>query len=167
MRSLVEFVNLECEYFSSCAELLKGLRDQLNSGYVHFFLLIRKVNSLLLNTHRSAAMPQRTSMLNHRTLSGKISNEGTLRKTHGSNLSLSNGEGHTPAAAPVSAVAVPAAIAAPVTLAAASQLPYHSNSAAAPPARPMSMAKGGQKQVKVLFEFDAENANELSSKKAF
>lgn len=112
--------------------------------------------------HRSAAMPQRTSMLNHRTLSGKISNEGTLRKTHGSNLSLSNGENRTSAAAPVAA-----AIVAPVTLAAASQLPYHSNSTAAPPARPMSMAKGDQKQVKVLFEFDAENANELSSKKAF
>ena len=31
------------------------------------------------------------------------------------------------------------------------------------PARPMSVASGNQKQVKVLFDFDAENANELSS----
>lgn len=101
-------------------------------------------------------------MLNTRTLSGKISNEGLLKKTHGSTLSLSNGENHRSTANVASAI-VPAAVTAPVKLAAASQIPYNSNSATAAPARPMSVANGGQKQVKVLFDFDAENANELTS----
>ena len=36
-------------------------------------------------------------------------------------------------------------------------------SASAIPARPMSIANMNQKQVKVLFDFDAENPNELTS----
>lgn len=88
-------------------------------------------------------------MLNNtRSLSGKISNDGSLRKSK-SNLSLSNADKEY--------AAVPTPYLNSENQAALSK------SNTNPPARPMSVASGSQKQVKVLFEFDAENANELSS----
>lgn len=128
LKSLIGFVNIQYDYFSSAALHLKELKDKLSTG-----LLIA---------------PVRTSMLNNtRSLSGKISNDGSLRKSK-SNLSLSNADKEY--------AAVPTPYLNSENQAALSK------SNTNPPARPMSVASGSQKQVKVLFEFDAENANELS-----
>ncbi|KAJ3345683.1 hypothetical protein HDU91_007268, partial [Kappamyces sp. JEL0680] len=126
-RSLLEFIDLQQKYFSECATILSGLKDQLADS-------------------RVPAPQQRISTMHSAVPISKISNRSDPALRPDSRFGDASRTQTYGRSTPDYTAAVPI-----TNLALSSS-----------PPRPMSVAKGNLKQAKVLFDFDAENENELT-----
>jgi hypothetical protein len=145
--SLIQFVDQELEYFESCAKLLQGLKQSLFEDGPPAPKMRNGLNASTINRVSNG----RLEMMEQRPMS-TFGRQESFRQPQDPVQQISS---RMEQSRIIERQATEPMIPVSRNLAAAAAAP-------APP-RPYSMAQNTQKQVKAVFDFDAEAPNELTS----